>query len=125
MPSTFDILAAAFALGGGVNMAGIERCGFAHVAREGRSEVRAFVFGTPETRGVYRLAIEVNSAGGRSSVEQGGSFRISGDSDRAMVGLLGTQPASETRLHISLNARAAGREVVCAVEIGDKGEDPP
>jgi len=125
MPSSLNILAAAFAIGGGTDMAGIDRCGFEQVAHEGGSEVRAFVFGAPETRGSYRLAIEVVSATGRSSVEQGGMFRIADGSDRAMVGLLGTRAASRTRLHISLSARAAGHEVACAVEIGENGADIP
>ncbi|MEY2955990.1 MAG: hypothetical protein RL123_718, partial [Pseudomonadota bacterium] len=42
-----------------------------------------------------------------------------------MVGLLGTQAASRTQLHISLSARAAGREVACAVLIDESGAQLP
>ena len=119
------LIPAALALGGSLEAAGLERCGFEHVAQAGGSEVRAFVFGSPDIVGSYRLAVEVVSAGGHSSVEQGGMFHIAEGANRAMVGLLGTQAASRTQLHISLSARAAGREVVCAVLIDESGAQLP
>ena len=125
MPSSLNIIATTVALGGGVAEPGIERCGFERIARDHGSEVRAFVFGTPDTLGVYRLAIEVVSKDGRSSVEQGGMFRIPDGADRAMVGMLGTRASSETQLHISLSASAGGRDVACAVLISEDGAIAP